>query len=196
MVMIHLHPIMGTTMSKKITRPEQQVPKAHLTVAVPKLQEILFEGRDYPRYFAPYRYSAELMKIYKILVDSPSVWENSIKYELNPEEKLHLVFGTDYRHIYTYEVIEEFFLNFGEFKNQNEIAGIEFQRAARTLRVGDQLLIRKDTRDEELKVDVQILTGGLFQDFTEDWKVLTMDTIDVGHIRKYLKLIDSDGMNE
>ena len=81
-------------------------------------------------------------------------------------------------------------------KNQNEIAGIEFQRAARTLRVGDQLLIRKDTRDEELKVDVQILTGGLFQDFTEDWKVLTMDTIDVGHIRKYLKLIDSDGMNE
>jgi len=182
--------------NKRIKRPEQQVPKAHLSLAVPSLQEILFEGRRFPKYFSAYRYSAELMKIYKILVDMPAAWENKVKYELNPEEKLHLVFGTDYRHIYTYKVIENFYLELGEFKNQNEIAGIEFQRAARDLKVGDIVLVRKDTRDEDLKIDVQILTQGLFQDSTEDWKVLTMDTLDLGYIRKFLKLVDSDGMRE
>lgn len=192
---------MGQEMKKKekmslgIKRSSNK-PKAKLSLAVTTLQENLFRLKKFPKYFMSFRYSPDLMKVYKLLIDKPKAWGNNLKYEVDAEEKVHLVFGTDYRNIYTYEVTEDFYLNIGEFKNQEQIAGIDFQKAARQLRAGDTLLVRKDTRDEELKIDIQILTKGLFQDSTEDWKVLIADTQDLGYIRQYIKLVDSDGVNE
>lgn len=183
-------------MKNKEKRHTLKTPKAQLTIAVQKLQNLLWLHRNYPKYFLSFKASKELMKIYKILIDRPSVWENKIKYELNPEEKLHLVFGTDYRNIYVYKVIEDFTLSLGEFKFKDEILDSNLLDLARQLRVGDVVLIRKDTRDEDLKIDLQILTKGIFQDDSEDWKVFTLDTVDLKHIRKYLKLVDSDGVNE
>jgi len=181
---------------KKAKRHVLNTPKAQLSLAITKLQNLAWLNRSYPKYFSPYRSSPELMKIYKLFIDRPSVWENNIKYDLNPEEKLHLIFGTDFRHIYTYEVTEDFTLSFGEFKFKEDILDSELINMARQFKQGDIVLIRKDTRDEDLKVDIQVLSEGLFQDSTEDWKVFTIDTVDLKHIRKYLKLVDSDGMNE
>ena len=79
-----------------------KIPKAQLSVSVPRLQELLWHKRKFPL-LSKYRYSADLMKIYKILIDRPKAWENKVQYELSPEEKLHHVFGTDFRHIYTYK---------------------------------------------------------------------------------------------
>lgn len=172
-------------------------PKAQLSLSITNLQNFLWLHKKFPKYFSGYRHSKELMKIYKILIDRPKVWENKIEYEkLEPEEKLHLVFGTDYRHIYTYKAIQNFTLNVGEIKNPELIASIELIKAARDIREGDTILIRRDTRDEDLKIDLQILSGGLFQDSTEDWKVFTLDTIDLKEIRKFIKLVDDDGIKE
>jgi len=171
-------------------------PKAQLSLSVSRLQELLWLNREFPKYFNSFRASPELMKIYKVLIDIPRVWENQIRYDLEPEEKLHLVFGTDYRHIYTYTVTEDFTLNVGKIKNSSEITDISLINAARQIKAGDTVLIRRDTRDEDLTVDLQILSQGLFQDSSEDWKVFELDTVDLKHIRKYLNLVDQDGMHE
>lgn len=173
-----------------------KTPKAQLSVSVPRLQELLWHKRKFPRYFSKYRYSADLMKIYKVLIDRPKAWENKVQYELSPEEKLHHVFGTDFRHIYTYKAIEDFTLIVGEIKNPDQLASPGLVQDARQIRAGDTMLIRKDTRDEELKVDLQILSEGLFQDSSEDWKVFTLDTVDLKTIRQSIKLVDSDGIRE
>ena len=66
------------------------------------------------------------------------------------------------------KAIEDFTLVVGRLKPRS--AGFQsLVQDARQIRAGDIILIRKDTRDEELKVDLQILSDYL--GFLEDWKV-------------------------
>lgn len=171
-------------------------PKARLKEQASVIQKILWENKVYPKKFAPFVHSAELMRIYKILIDLTRTWQDGMEYDLNPYEKLGLVFGVNHRAIYTYQVTDDFYLNIGEFSDKTLSISKDDATMARSLRMGDIVLIRYDNRDPELKVDMQILTAGLFQDDTEDWKCFTFDSIDFKLIRPYLKLIDSEGVHE
>lgn len=173
-----------------------KAPKAKLSKPVEVIQKVLWRGEVPPAWCRPYRYSSELMKIYKILIDMPRAWSDSIEYELDPEEKVHLVFGTDYRNVYSYEAIEDFKLTVGRFKEEWAVLDGRRLEAARTVRKQDLILIRHDTREESLTVDLQILSDGLLQDDSEDFKVFVIDSIDLKHIRPKLKLVDAGGVYE
>lgn len=189
-------------MGRKRMHPKKKLqpksPKAKMEgLPVQALQQYLWSNRDYPQYFEKFYRSKELLRIYKLLIHQPAAWENGLKYEIDPVEKLHLVFGTDYRHIFTYEVIQDFDLKVGEYNPapQQPPANISIKELRRLYK-GDIVLIRVDTRDEDLKVDLQVLTSGLFQDGSDDFRNFRVDTIDIASFRRYLKLKDSDGIEE
>lgn len=182
-----------------MTKPKRKkyvVPKLGLTMPAQALQSFLWTDKKYPDLFSLYMNSPALMKIYKILVDMPRTWHDHMEYDLAPDAKLNLVFGADYRTIYEYECIEPFVMNLGVLKNPHEVADAEMIKAARQIQPGNTILVRYDTRDEDMKLDLQILTRGIFQDSSEDWKMFIIDTVDFKHIRRYLKLKDSGGVNE
>lgn len=189
-------------MGRKRKHPKKKLqpksPKAKMEgLSVQALQQYLWSNREYPPYFEKLYRSKELLRIYKMLIHVPAAWENGLKYDIDPLEKLHLVFGTDYRHIFTYQVIEDFTLNVGEHDSKPEqLPANVTVRDIRRLYKGDIVLIRVDTRDEELKVDLQVLTCGLFQDTSDDFRNFRIDTIDIASFRRYLELKDSDGIEE
>lgn len=173
-----------------------KAPKARISIPVKQLQNLLFLNSKMPDVFPSFKCSPELMKIYKILIDSPKTWENSLEYELDPLSKLDLVFGIGHRHIFTYRCYQDFYLNVGELSDQTIPRLPEEIKLARWVQKGDTILIRYDDRDENQVVDVQILTSGLMQDDSEDWKQFTMDTVDLKQIRPYLKLLDKKDIYE
>lgn len=184
-------------MSQKNKIKHFKKPKAKIDgISAPKLQSILFEGKRNPDYCSDYYKSDDLMKIYKLFVHSPKLWQANVVYDLEPKDKLHFVFGTDFRHIYTYIAQEPFQLTCGELSEHEELPPDYTPHKARAVNKGDTILIRRDTRDEDLKVDVQILSAGLFQDSSEDFRSFRVDTSDIGSFRKFLKLVDDDGVEE
>lgn len=182
-------------------KPPARTPKAPRAkmegLNVKALQDSIWLDREYPIYFRSYRTSKELIKIFKLLVFIPALWHDGIVYETSPEEKLHTVFGTDSRHIFTYKAVQDFTLNVGEINEKLEQIPPEFTPTKlRKIYKDDLILIRVDTRDEELKVDLQVLTCGLFQDTSDDFRNFRIDTSDLTSFRKYLKLVDKDGIEE
>jgi hypothetical protein len=174
-----------------------RVPKAKMEgINVKALQSLLFYKKEFPEYFNKYSDSKELMMIFKLLVAQPSAIENGLNYKLDVQEKLHHIFGTDYRQIFTYEVIEDFVLNVGEVSYNEEMPEGQTPRKLRALYRGDVVLIRVDSRDEDLMVDLQVLTAGLFQDTSDDFRNFRMNTSDIAQFRSKLKLVDKDGQDE
>jgi hypothetical protein len=45
-------------------------------------------------------------------------------------------------------------------------------------------------------MDMQVLTCGLFQDLSDDFRNFRLDSSDIAQFRKHLKLVDSDGIKE
>jgi hypothetical protein len=173
-----------------------RVPKAKMEgINVKALQSLLFYKKEFPEYFNKYSDSKELMMIFKLLVAQPSAIENGLNYKLDIQEKLHHIFGTDYRQIFTYEVIEDFVLNAGEVSYNEEMPEGQTPRKLRALYKGDVVLIRVDSRDEDLMVDLQVLTAGLFQDTSDDFRNFRMNTSDIAQFRSKLKLVDKDGQD-
>lgn len=171
-----------------------KTPKAKMEgLNVKALQDLLFSGKEFPEYFNKFAASKELMMIFKLLVVQPSAIEDGLEYKLDVQEKLHHVFGTDYRTIYTYEVIEDFMLNVGEVAYIEEVPEGQTPRKLRALFRGDVVLIRVDTRDEDLTADLQVLTSGLFQDTSDDFRNFKIDIEDIKQFRSKLKLVDKDG---
>lgn len=186
---------MKRTPQLKKRKARRKAPRARLTgLSVTQLQKLLWIKREYPEYFRSFKASPELMNIYRILVDKPKTWQDNLQYWPDPAEKLHLVFGTDYRHIFSYRAVEQFKLEFGELSFPTKLPSDQTVNSAREVYPGYLILVRYDTRDEDMKIELQILSNGLLQDSSEDYKVFNMDTVDFPKIRKYLKLIDSDGV--
>jgi hypothetical protein len=180
---------------KKAKTPKS--PRAKMEgLAVRTLQDALWKGRDYPKYFYKYAHSAELIKIFKIMVNRPAYWQDGLIYEMAPHDKLHHVFGTDSRFIFTYEVMEDFILKVGEINEIEPIPADYPPSKLRKLYRGDIVLIRVDKRDPDLKMDMQVLTCGLFQDLSDDFRNFRLDSSDIAQFRKHLKLVDSDGIKE
>jgi hypothetical protein len=174
-----------------------KVPKAKMEgINVKALQSLLFYKKEYPEYFNKYSDSKELMMVFKLLVAQPSAIEEGLEYELDIQEKLHHVFGTDYRTIYTYEVVEDFILNVGEVLYLENMPEGQPPRKLRALYKGDIVLIRVDTRDEDLTADLQVLTSGLFQDTSDDFRNFKIDIEYIKQFRNKLKLVDKDGQDE
>jgi len=174
-----------------------KTPKAKMEgLNVKALQDLLFNSQEYPEYFNKFAASKELMMIFKLLVVQPSAIESGLEYKLDVQEKLHHVFGIDYRTIYTYEVVEDFILNVGKVSYIEEVPEGQTPRKLRALFKGDVVLIRVDTRDEDLTCDLQVLTSGLFQDTSDDFRNFKIDIEDIKQFRSKLKLVDKDGNNE
>lgn len=174
-----------------------KTPKAKMEgLNVKALQDLLFNSQEYPEYFNKFAASKELMMIFKLLVVQPSAIESGLEYKLDVQEKLHHVFGVDYRTIYTYEVVEDFILNVGKVSYIEEVPEGQTPRKLRALFKGDVVLIRVDTRDEDLTCDLQVLTSGLFQDTSDDFRNFKIDIEDIKQFRSKLKLVDKDGNNE
>lgn len=196
-------------LNKKINKQagrKLKKPKAQLEgVSISKLQELIWnkQGRKFPSYFDKYLFSPNLMSIYKILVHEPVFWSDGVMYKLDPVEKLHEVFASDYRHIYQYEASTDFFMAVGEY---NVLAKRPIDvsiKDCRKILAGNTVLMRRDTRydgdtGDNSVVDIQILSGGLFQDVvSEEYRNFKMDISDFfAYVRPYLKLIDGDGMEE
>ena len=180
---------------KKLKTPK--APRAKMEgLNVKVLQDALWTGREYPEYFNSYRTSAEPLKIFKILVNKPTYWQDGLVYSADPVEKLHVVFGTDYRYIFTYIAIEDFVLTAGEINEIEPIPANFPPSKLRRVYKDDTLLIRVDKRDIELKIELQVLTSGLFQDCSDDFRNFKLDSSDLVHFRKHLKLVDNDGVEE
>lgn len=182
---------------KKLKTPK--APRAKMEgVNVKILQDALWTGQEYPEYFNSYRMSAELIKIFKILVNKPTYWHDGLIFNVtDPVEKLHVVFGTDYRHIFTYIAVEDFTLTCGEIVEKLEAIPANYAPSKlRRIYKDDLILIRVDKRDEDLKMDLQVLTSGLFQDTSDDFRNFKLDSSDLVYFRKYLKLVDNDGVKE
>lgn len=174
-----------------------KTPKAKMEgLNVKALQDLLFNSQEYPEYFNKFAASKELMMIFKLLVVQPSAIESGLEYKLDVQEKLHHVFGVDYRTIYTYEVVEDFILNVGKVSYIEEVPEGQTPRKLRALFKGDVVLIRVDTRDEDLTCDLQVLTSGLFQDTSDDFRNFKIDIEDIKQFRSKLKLVDKDSNNE
>lgn len=177
-----------------------KVPKAKMEgINIKSLQDLFFLGKEYPNYFYKYIESKELMMIFKLLVQQPAAWEDGLEYsfnQLNINEKLNNVFGVSSRFIYTYEVIEDFMLNVGEVSYLEPLPENQTPHKIRRLYKGDIVLIRVDTRDEDLTADLQVLTSGLFQDTSDDFRNFKIDIEDIKQFRSKLKLVDKDGNNE
>ncbi len=174
-----------------------KTPKAKMEgLNVKALQDLLFSGKEFPEYFNKFAASKELMMIFKLLVVQPSAIEDGLEYKLDVQEKLHHVFGTDYRTIYTYEVIEDFVLNVGEVAYIEPLPEDQTPNKIRRVFRGDVVLIRVDTRDEDLTADLQVLTSGLFQDTSDDFRNFKIDIEDIKQFRNKLKLVDKDGNDE
>lgn len=175
-----------------------KAPRAKMEgLAVKALQDALWPNRPFPKYMNKFAASAELMKVFKLLVHLPKHWENGLIYEtIDIRDKLDHVFGIEYRHIFTYEVMEDFVLRVGEIQYNEDMPEGMTPTKLRAAYKGDIVLIRVDTRDEDLVVDLQILTSGIFQDTSDDFRNFKIDTIDIAQFRKYLKLVDKDGQDE
>lgn len=171
-----------------------KVPKAKMEgINVKALQDILFSKREYPEYFYKYSDSKELMMIFKLMVVQPTAWEDGLAHRLDIKDKLNHVFGTDYRRIYTYKVVESFKLIAGELIEPESRPEEQTTHKLRALYKGDIVLIRVDTRDEDLKADMQILTSGTFQDTSDDNRNFKIDIEDIKQFRDKLKIVDKDG---
>lgn len=177
-------------------RRKTRAPRARLEQGISSsdIQDILWFNRLYPAYFPTYKFSADLMKIYKLLVNDPELWQEGLTYKINPADKVHLIFGTSFRHIYTYKATESFSLAVGTLVG--ELPPNYTVSKARAIVEGDTILIRRDTRDQELKIEMQILSSGIFQDSSEDFRQFILNTSDLAAVRKHLKLIDNDGLKE
>lgn len=175
-------------------KPRQ--PRGKLEINVGLLQDLLWKHRQYPPYFDRYRYSPELMKIFKILVDKPSFWENGIQYNFPPDDKLYLVFGSEHRRIVTYKAECDFMFNLGYLWDTDESLLPTKLEKARQVYKNDLLLLRVDDRNDNESADIQILSHGLFQDLTEDYKVFTINKYDMKQIRSNLKLVEGKESDE
>lgn len=188
---------MGRKRIHPIKKKSPKAPRAKMEgLNVKLLQDSLFKNKEYPKYFNSFRTSPELLKIFKILVNRPAFWQDGLLLSFTPEDKLYNVFGADYRYIFSYRAVEDFTLTCGLV---NEIEPIPHNFPPQKLRkvyAGDLILIRVDKRSEEMKLDLQILTKGLFQDTSDDFRNFIIDTNDLTTFRKYIKLIDTDGIRE
>jgi hypothetical protein len=186
---------MKTIKKRKYNPNKPRQPRGKLGINVGLLQQLLWKGKQYPAVLERYRYSPELMKIFKILVNQPSFFHEGIKYDFSPDDKLALVFGEGHRHIYTYKATEDFYMDLGILWDTDESLSEPLIDKARDVRVNDILLLRVDNRNNSDTVDLQVLSASILQDNSEDYKVFTLNKSDFVRIRSKLKFV-KEGQNE
>ena len=176
--------------------PRAKMPGVNVTV----LQNTLFGESYYPEYFHTFRKSAELMKIFKILVNKPHYWQDGISYVMDVRDKIDMIFGAKTRKILTYKACQDFYINAGEINDLEDNIPPELAiDDIRQVYKNDLVLMRIDkdlAYNPELKCDIQILSNGLFQDTDEDFRAIILDREDFIAIRHNLKIVDLDGLND
>lgn len=176
--------------------PRAKMPGLNVT----KLQTTLFGETVYPEYFHTFRKSAELMKIFKILVNKPQYWQDGISYVMDIRDKIDLIFGAKERRILTYKACNNFYINVGEINDiEDNIPPETTSENIRQVFENDLILVRVDkasSYNTELKCDIQVLSNGLFQDTDEDFRCLLLDREDFLTIRHNLKVVDLDGLKD
>ena len=182
--------------TRKFDPDKPRKPRGKLDINVSLLQGQLWEGRKYPSTYEKFRHSPDLMKIYKILVNKPTFWQDGIKYTFSAADKVHLVFGEGYRDILVYKACEDFNLEQGILWDTDEALAADKIKTARQVYVNDTILVRRDSRDRLGQMDVQVLSAGLLQDTSEDYKIFTMNNFDLKYFRDKITLIEGSEFNE
>lgn len=194
---------MMKSMGRRATKKRHLKERSRLKdLPLAKLQSMLFPT-GMPKYFTKFDESPDLIKIFKLLVYRPAVIQNSISYKMDIIKKLNFVFGTEYRHIITYKAANTFTITHGELIDTDDSNPIPPDTSRADLRIiyeGDLILVRVDnnSKDYGLEIDVQVLTCGLFQDTTDDFRQFKLDREHFfKYYRKYMTLVDlgSDTIN-
>lgn len=158
------------------------------------LQEFLFpEGL--PKYFPKFKNSPELLTIFHLLfslgynseVAAFDGFEIAESTSATLEERMRLIIGAETRTLLTYKCFKNFTIEGMEFTPMAELPLYQTPAKAREVKVGDLLIVRKDTEifNRRGTAELQILTNGLFNSVDDDWRIFTGTLVDIAQITKY-----------
>ncbi len=156
-----------------------------------KLQHYLFpEGL--PQWMPQFHASPELMTIFVLLFESIYSEFNTKDIDSNIitatlEQKIRTLLQVDSREIYSYKVIEPFYLLSGEFCPMAEIPLHQTIKKARTIDKNNIVLYRYDSKEHRGFAEIQILSNGLFGSFDEDHRSFVIDKRDFASYTKYMR---------
>lgn len=104
------------------------------------------------------------------------------------ETFIHELLGGRHRDVLRYKVKTPFTLTNGIFRPMGEVPDGFKPALARKLYKNDTILARFDKRDKnDMFIEVQILTNGLFGSDDEDWKVFLLTVQEFSDILKFMK---------
>ncbi len=160
------------------------------------LCKLLYRRKVQPRWAPKFEHSPDLALIYKMLVHDLNWIVGGLHYEeklIAPWDKVRMVFNDDHRVIVSYRALKNFKITVGEYhaKPDNQPPKGYCPSKAADVVKGDTLLVRYDKSDPNRKVEVQVVTGDLFDSDQDDWRIFLMDLEDFcGLVRYNMRALD------